>query len=79
MPLTTSALTGLWFCTHYAMVTLVEYSRRALYSLKGVPKPTAERIQSKIEELAADRRSQATNVKMLKGYWCAPIGGPAQI
>lgn len=50
------------------MGTRVEYRDEAFRALRRMPKPTAERIMQKIDQLAEDRRSLANNVKILKGY-----------
>ena len=45
----------------------VSYTRDARRTLLKLPRPTAERIVSKIDQLAADPASLANNVKALKG------------
>jgi mRNA interferase RelE/StbE len=45
----------------------ITYTKAALRTLRRMPRPTAERIQAKIAEYAADPASQANNVTALKG------------
>jgi len=45
----------------------VSYTRDARRTLLKLPRPTAERIVSKIDQLAADPVSLVNNVKALKG------------
>lgn len=45
----------------------VSYSRAALRALRKMPKDSAERIMAKIDQYAADPKSQANNVKGLQG------------
>ena len=45
----------------------VRYSREARRTLIKLPRPTAERIVTKIDQLAADPASLANNVRALKG------------
>lgn len=43
------------------------YSRDALKTLKRMPKPTAQRIRTKLRQYAADPAALANNVTELKG------------
>ena len=45
----------------------VSFSKDAIRTLQRMPKPTAERIRAKVQAYAEDPRSQANNVKPLKG------------
>lgn len=45
----------------------VVYHPRAVKALRRLPLPLASRIRDKIEQYAADPRSQANNVKRLQG------------
>ncbi len=45
----------------------VQYSRDAVRTLRGMPRPTAQRIRDKVAAYAADAASQAANVRALKG------------
>jgi len=45
----------------------VSFSKDALRTLQRMPKPTAERIREKVRAYGEDPRSQANNVKLLKG------------
>lgn len=49
------------------VVKPVSYSRSALKALRKMPRDTAERIMSKVDQYAADPASQANNVKALQG------------
>ncbi len=45
----------------------ITYTKAALRTLRRMPRSTAERIQAKVAEYAADPASQANNVTALKG------------
>jgi mRNA interferase RelE/StbE len=45
----------------------VAYSKFALRTLSRIPTNEAKRVRDKIEQYAADPKSQANNVKALKG------------
>jgi mRNA interferase RelE/StbE len=45
----------------------ITYTRAALRTLRRMPRPTAERIQTKVAAYAADPASQANNVIALRG------------
>jgi len=45
----------------------IRYTRQALKALRRMPADTAQRIIAKIEQYAAEPKSQANNVMALKG------------
>lgn len=45
----------------------ITYTKTAIKALRRMPRNTADRIRSKIEDYATDPASQANNVKALKG------------